>query len=261
MNVDAEKAIKPLRRLRKLLEEFPRDPSPEDVHELRTRARRLEAIVHAIPAGSDGETARLLKLAKPMRKAAGKVRDMDVLLAKLFALTEEPAGEGLPRLAEHLAALRSRHAERLVRVVRGRRKELRKRLKQYVDELERSGSKGRLATLAAPQILVTELEHWPRLDENNLHEFRIHAKELRYMLQLEPRGDGRCLAALGEAKDAAGEWHDWVELRAVAGSVLDAEADAEVLQQIESRARAMLRAGLTAANRLRKLGLEIRQAA
>lgn len=261
MNVDTQKAIKPLRKLRKSLNDFPRTPSPEDVHDLRTHTRRLEAIVHALSPKSEAGAAMLLKLVKPVRKAAGKVRDMDVLLAKVFALTGEPAGEGLLRLAEHLAARRSRHAERLVRVVGRRRKQLRKCLKQYVHGMEESGSEGALTTLAAPQILVTQLEHWPRLHEKNLHEFRIQAKELRYMLQLAPQADRQRLEALNETKDAAGEWHDWVALKAIADDLLDPESDAEFLKEIAAKTREKLRAGLSAANRLRKLGLEAAQAA
>ncbi len=73
-----ETAVKPLRKLYKELKDFPADPSAEQVHELRTQARRLEAVVHTFSSDSDGEGQRLLKLMKPVRKAAGKVRDVDV---------------------------------------------------------------------------------------------------------------------------------------------------------------------------------------
>jgi CHAD domain-containing protein len=260
MNADLQKAISPLRRLRKILGDFSAHPSPEDVHDLRTRARRLEAIVHALSPERDPAARRLLKLVKPVRKAAGKVRDMDVMLANLFALSDEPAGEGLLRLAEHLAKVRSQHADRLYRVVDRRRNLLRKRLKRYTSALEQSAS-GNVSTLAAPQVLATELEHWPRLHQDNLHEFRKQAKELRYILQLTPDTVPERVEALTATKDAVGEWHDWVELRAVAEEVLDPKTDGEILKHIAAITREKLRAGLSAANRLRKVGLELPEAA
>jgi CHAD domain-containing protein len=256
MNVDVQKAIKPLRKLRNTLKDFPADPSPQDVHDLRTRARRLEAIVHVLSPLIDHNTRRLLKIAKAVRTAAGKVRDMDVLLAKLFALSDDAAGEGLLRLAEHLASLRRKHANRLSRVVGRRAKRLRKLLKRYADGIEQSGSNNDLAALPTPGILASELERWPRLHQKNLHAFRIQAKELRYMLQLAPLTDQRRLNALNEIKDAAGEWHDWVHLHAIAKDILDPKADGEVLKHLEALTRERLHAALAAANRLRKVSID-----
>ncbi|HEY2858291.1 MAG TPA: CHAD domain-containing protein [Terracidiphilus sp.] len=260
MNVDVEKAIKPLRKLRNTLNDFPADPSPDEVHNLRTRTRRLEAIVHALPPDSDRCAPRLLKHAKPVRRAAGKVRDMDVLLAKLFALSDDD-GDGLLRLADHLASRRRKYADRLSRVVDRRRKKLRRLLKQYADAVEENGSGGDLAALSTSQRLTSELEHWPRLHQDNLHDFRIRAKELRYMLQLSPEADRHRMEALDEIKDAAGEWHDWVELRAIATEVLNPKADAEILSRIDLLTQEKLRASLAAANRLRTRAIEGRAAA
>lgn len=76
------------------------------------------------------------------------------------------------------------------------------------------------------------------------------------MLQLSPEADQQQMNALNEIKDAAGEWHDWVELRAIAGDILDPKTDGDVLKHMDTLTREKLRAGLTAANRLRKMGIE-----
>jgi CHAD domain-containing protein len=258
MNVDIEKATRPLRKLRKLLKDLPSHPSPEEVHDLRTRARRLEAIVHALSPDPDRDARRLVKLIKPVRKIAGQVRDMDVFISKLHALTDTPAGEALVRLTEHLAGVRSKHATRLHRQVARSGKQLCRSIKRYAQTIESSGE---IASPAAPQMLAAQLDNWPKLHKDNLHEFRKHAKQLRYILQLVPGVDQQRMTALTEAKDAAGEWHDWLELRGIAEEVLDPDTDRQVLQQIAAIAREKLRAALTAANRLRKLSLDIPQAA
>jgi CHAD domain-containing protein len=110
-------------------------------------------------------------------------------------------------------------------------------------------------------MLAAQLDHWPKVQASNLHEFRIRAKELRYMLQLAPDVDQQRIDVLSEVKDAAGEWHDWLELHNLAKEVLDPEADRQILQQIAATKRDKLRAGLDAANRVRKLSLEVPRAA
>jgi CHAD domain-containing protein len=261
MTVDVEKALKPLRNLRKILKDFPAHPTPEQVHDLRTRARRLEATVHALSPDPDRDVRRLLKAIKPLRKAAGKVRDVDVFIAHLYSLTNDPAGEGLVRLTEHLAGLREKHARRLNQVMDRRQKVARRRIQQYVRRLEQAEMPYGSVSPAAAQVLAAELVHWPKLHANNLHEFRIRAKELRYMLQMIQGANPAGLDGLAEVKDAAGEWHDWLELRTLAKRILDAEADGQILRQISAITRDKLRNALTVANRLRKLKLEIPQTA
>jgi CHAD domain-containing protein len=258
MKVDVQKAIKPLRKLHTLLKDFPPHPSPQDVHDLRTRARRLEAVVHTFSSDSDGNARRLLKLIKPVRKAAGKVRDMDVFISRLHQIRIEPEGDGLVRLTEHITHLREKYLVRLGRAIAPERKPMRRAIKQYVRRLEAGTGE---VSPAAAQILAAELDHWPKLHANNLHEFRIQAKELRYMLQLVPGMDQQRMDALTELKDSAGEWHDWVELHELAKEILDPAADSEILQQIAAISRDKLRAGLTAANRLRKQSIDLPRAA
>lgn len=46
--MDLDHIEKPLRTLRKLLKTLPEDPAPAEVHKLRTRARRIEAVARAL---------------------------------------------------------------------------------------------------------------------------------------------------------------------------------------------------------------------
>lgn len=78
--MDRKSLQEPFRKLRKTLKGFPKGASPNDVHRLRTRIRRTEATAHALTLDQQKAGKRLIKGLKPARKAAGDVRDMDVLV-------------------------------------------------------------------------------------------------------------------------------------------------------------------------------------
>jgi CHAD domain-containing protein len=263
MKVDLDKAQKPLRKLRKLIRDFSANPTAGEVHTLRTQARRLEASVHALTPEPGKDARRLLKMVKALRKAAGEVRDLDVLRNALTIVTsgEDSSGEdaeaSLTRLIDHMGALRKRNAEHLYRVLARRRKKVVELLKHYSEQIEEAAPRSESPDLDAARRLAAELEHWPRLHADNLHGFRIHAKKLGYILQLTPEVDVSRMDAFARVKDTAGEWHDWMELSKLAATVLDHAVDGAVLDRIESVMREKLRAALACANSLRRLGLGI----
>lgn len=253
MSVDVDRAVKPAKKLRKLLKGFPQNPTPGDVHHLRTQTRRLEANVHALFSDDNSQAQKLLKAVKALRKAAGKVRDMDVLLGKTYALRMEPEQECLIKLAEHLAGMRRKHLQRLESTIARRGSNARKLLKRFMRRM----ADGDATSMKHPDHvheMAAELQHWPKLHAENLHEFRIRAKELRYMLQLNPGEDRRAIDAFGRIKDTAGDWHDWVELDGIARKALNAESDEALLKAIHNILREKLRIALTAANAIRRQG-------
>ena len=254
MKLQPEQVEKPLRKLRKQLKALSSNPRPADVHSLRTQARRLEATVAAVAPGRNKASRRLLKLITPVRKAAGKVRDMDVLIGDVLTLADYHGSESLVRLVEHLARMRVKYARKLHDVVEQQRVEARKKLKQSSKMLKRAVKKdwGDRSGEAAPKILISELAHWPDLNTGNLHMFRIRIKELRYMLQLSDEADQTLIAGLDRVKDAIGEWHDWVELLRIAKKVLDAEADGGNLKLLEEIVRERQESAVAAANQLRE---------
>jgi CHAD domain-containing protein len=237
-----------------MLDTFPSNPRPEDVHDLRTHARRLEATIAALIVERGKEPQRVLKLITPVRKAAGKVRDMDVLIEDVLALGVNRGGEGLVRLAEHLGKMRAKNAKRLRDAVTRRRRKTRTHLKELSKLLKKrlKDDSGTLRGDAAPQIVVTELTQWPNLNADNLHAFRLRIKELRYMLELSDEADKRWVTRLGVVKDAIGEWHDWVELLKIAKQVLDPGLDGGVLKRIEKVTEDKYHLALTAANQMRE---------
>lgn len=215
---------KPIRDLRKSLHDLPGDPAPKAVHKLRTRARRVEALVAALQPQPKKGVRRLLKSIKPLRKAAGKVRDMDVLEAKVGLLVRRCPDPLFEQLLEHLRSGRKKRAHKLSKAFAAERKTICRCLRKFSQHVEDEFSQASQNTRQA-QILFEELRNWPKLTAANLHDFRIKIKELRSMLQLFDVNDEKLLKALENAKMRIGTWHDLEELHKIAAEELDADSE------------------------------------
>ena len=114
MPLDVDRIQQSVRRVRKFLAKAPKNPPPQEIHDLRTSARRLEATVEALGLDSKRREKRLLRDLEQVRKRAGKVRDMDVFTGHLLALPQmENETECLIELAEHLGIKRAKAAKKL----------------------------------------------------------------------------------------------------------------------------------------------------
>jgi CHAD domain-containing protein len=273
---EIEQVEKALRDLGKSLKRMPADPPPEKVHKLRTSARRVEAIAAALPQIKGKKSHRLVKSIKPLRKAAGSVRDMDVLVANLRKLAKDSEGDSLPRLMDHLEFVRASGAGELHRAMHRKRKTARTDLKKFAHEVHatlpppestvradhaarangqikhaRNGHK-RNGMNPAAKHLARELAEWPRLSEQNIHDFRLKVKALRYILQLDASADTDFVSELGAVQRRIGEWHDWEQLAEIAHEFLEPERDGALLARIDEAMHQKLTRALAASNALRR---------
>src|SRR5208282_4650996 len=113
MEIDPDNMKQPARKLRKSLKSLPRNLPIEYVHGLRTQTGRLEAIIAASVLERKKLARQLLKTIKPVRKAAGEVRDMDVLAAKARTLSGR-RNDSVARLVKHLVDTRIKSARALL---------------------------------------------------------------------------------------------------------------------------------------------------
>lgn len=228
MLLDQKQLIKPIRKFRKAIKKLLMDPGPEQVHGLRTQSRRLEATLHALKLDGTKRGQRLLRSITPIRKAAGKVRDVDVLtsLASTILHNEKGPGEDLVQLLEALGARRLKSAKRLRRIVRdGRKRALRRlrwlsvRIDQWIKNVQQKNSGDETGGEDPAAFVISRsdaVSSWTNLNRHNLHSYRLEIKQLRYVLELGEHPDNRLLKALEETKDSIGEWHDWCELETLA---------------------------------------------
>jgi CHAD domain-containing protein len=265
---ELEHVHKALRELGKSLKSLPRNPLPKEVHKLRTSARRVEAIAAALPEAEGRASRRLVKSVAPLRKAAGGVRDMDVLAANIRKLRLTAPAESLARLAEHLESVRSDEAGELRHALHRNRKTAQLHLKKYSQRVDltlaeaQNGSNGHAhnghhkngMNPTAKQV-AREIAEWPTIDAENIHDFRLRIKQLRYILQLDEKADADLLAALGAVQRRIGEWHDWEQLGEIAHEYLEPAQDQAQLTQIDKVVRQKFDRALAAAKSLRRLHL------
>jgi CHAD domain-containing protein len=261
MALDHNKIRKTIRKLDKSLDSQSHWRSAEKVHDLRTRSRRLEAVMRALMLDQEQSGNSLLKAITRIFKQAGKVRDMDVLTAfasNLPADGQDPNhGACLAQLLQHLQEKRQQSALKLHARIAKHSRAVSHLLKRCCSRLpgssdptdaQRLQSK---ATAFALQ-LCGELAAWPRLTVANMHPYRLKLKELRYTLQMAEGNDPPFVSMLEETTDAIGEWHDWSQLLKIATKVLNRHPKCSVLDAIRSAASAKRRPALHIANTMRK---------
>jgi len=267
---ELERVRKALRELGKSLESLHGESAPNDVHKLRTASRRVEAIAGVLQAAGGKKSRRLVKSIEPVRKTAGGVRDMDVLLADARKLARYRGGASLTRLIAHLETVRQQNAEALQHALHHRRKSVLEDLKEYskfVASAAKHAQSGQHADEKASRAqeeihtsamnLMRELGDWTPLDAENLHAFRLKVKQLRYTLQLDEQADSGLLEALGDVQRRIGDWHDWRQLEQIARQVLLLEEDRALLERIGETVKRRFDRALTSANALRGKYLNI----
>jgi CHAD domain-containing protein len=272
MPLNSRELSRRLQRLRKSLKDFPKDPTVEEVHDLRTRARRVEYILEALELDSAGNEKKLLDHLKSIRTVGGQVRDRDVFTSYAVKLGTEEDPDCVIRLLHHLGVQRHRYAIKLHALVQRDAKELRRRLRRAQHKVEslvkrftrtrvdltRKPSRDEEAPLHAVSValrLSKELAAVTHLGPRNLHAYRIEVKRLRSVLEMagEETGEQRKLIEeLKRVQDAIGEWHDWVELNDIAHEVLHHGKNCGVVKKIGETARSKYNEALRITEQLRQ---------
>jgi CHAD domain-containing protein len=248
-----------LQKLRRSLKRAAKRLTPEDVHKLRTRARRFLSLSDSTPLPSLAK-AHLGKAVKRIQKRAGRVRDMDVLTSHLAAMHSDSDPSCRTQLLEYLGAKRYRRADRLARLLEDDGPALRKALRRVAKGIAKDTSRNtgknarKVHSKQSAQVLALTagLSEPARLTRANLHPFRLKVKELRDALRIAGGiRDSRFAGELGQCKDAIGEWHDWEELIAIADDILGHGPQCPLVQELKEINKRKLDAALTIAERLR----------
>jgi CHAD domain-containing protein len=265
MALDQTRLVKPVKKLRKLLNKLKRDSTPKNVHELRTSVRRFEATFRALDLDGAGAPKSLVKDLDVLRKRAGKIRDMDILTE--FAASHRLKGEEEchVRLLEHLGSRRQKQARKLHNDLKQHGASLRKQLEQTSSRIIKllDGKNARAAENATSHAaatavrLSTQLALPPRLNKTNLHPYRLKVKELRNIVQMaQAPSPHELLKALGEVKDAIGEWHDYAELVKVASKHLTHGSQCALLSDLRRTAERKYAHALSLTRNLRRTYLQ-----
>ena len=260
MGVDLDRIEKSTRQLRKALKEQPGNPTADEIHDMRTHTRRLEAAVEALALADRHNERRLLKGLHGLRKRTGKIRDMDVFTGHAITVkVSEDERDCLVRLLESLGAERHRHVTKLRGRMRADGTTLRWRLKRTFDHISAAQANGSSSASDAFQEaaalalrLSASLAEPRRLNKSNLHPYRLKVKELRYVLQMAARPEDTIINELGKVKDAIGEWHDWEELVSIASELNTHGPKCTLVQELKHIAEKQYERALVLTNRTRR---------
>jgi CHAD domain-containing protein len=219
MVLDPDHMLKPVKKLRKLIDRVEGESGPETVHKLPTTTRRFEAIFKALSLDTQGINKRTLKDLGRIRKRAGKVRDIDVLIGFASNIHPKGAEECCIELLESTRSERRRRpgcptkqnfTDRYGRLEESR---LGDRKTTQGKRNSDNGSEVSIEAMTSAVRLVVQLGTPPRLSRETLHPYWLKIKELQNLLRMAAdSARPRFVEDLGEVKDAIGEWHDWEEL-------------------------------------------------
>jgi CHAD domain-containing protein len=253
-----------LHKLGRLLEEMPEGVTVERVHDLRTTVRRLETLGSVLSPSGFQQSKPVKRLAR-LRRRAGKVRDLDVQMHLLSSLRIEAGVRDKARLLQSLEVMREKQAKRLLKLlrdfnVRSLQKSLR-RLLAAPPQPARVERQRRQQWLAQAMDQFTgAVRRRPQLQEQNLHDFRMDCKRVRYLAEMAvPHPRARAwVERLKRIQDAVGEWHDSVVLWQRAESLLDDGRPAPLVNALRIRAQNRLSHALQVAEEQRRALLAMR---
>jgi CHAD domain-containing protein len=236
------------------------NPNKKAVHTLRTSTRRVEAQLQLLTMLPDlpphqKQSRKATRLLKKLRRAAGKVRDLDVQRGLIGNEAAGNNGGSRPspevRKQAHelrltLKRKREDAAENLLQLLQEHRSEFPLVFEKLLDVLSRAESIS--LTEAHLTALVREwyAQHTPASapqDPAQLHDIRKRAKLARYLAESAPESAAAAhrLAAHFEAlQQAGGEWHDWLLLHQLSASELGKSA--QLPQRFSAHADSSLRA-------------------
>jgi steroid delta-isomerase-like uncharacterized protein len=202
-------------RCLKQVRRFPDEP--RHVHQLRVWCRRADAALDLFgPLLPARRAKRLRSRLKQLRRAAGDVRDLDVLAPRVLAITGEPLSK----------KYRSRRAAAMTKLLRHTTRRDGRRLKRRAIRVltrvtpreERFGefARDRLRTVADAFFAA---DPPPDARPEGLHAFRIRGKALRYAVELvaavlPPAVREEAYPLLGTIQETLGTANDLATYRA-----------------------------------------------
>lgn len=182
---------------------------PDHIHDLRVASRRLEAALKSFASLlPPNQQRRLKKQVRSIRRAAGRLRDLDVLL---LGLAKSPMDSSDAIVVSALQEQRQRLAEKLIEQLSRQEQD---RLRRRLRDIEAGGGNGPhdsttcLSQWAADQVQPAtrrflDAAEGDLLKTKDLHRLRLRGKQLRYSLELfnEQLDRGRLSRALKALRD------------------------------------------------------------
>jgi CHAD domain-containing protein len=236
------------RRLKSLMEK----PLPENVHGFRTSARRVETVLVDLGARPGRNEQKLIKMLRRLYKQAGRIRDLDVQIAALRSLKIPQETSRKTQLLAFLAEQRLlREAKLRKSLDKATAREIRRRLKRAAATLAVPVASEVLASLQKRMARLTGGR--PGINEKKLHQYRLEAKKIRYLVELAgevPLSPGLA-EQLRRTQNLVGDWHDWASITNKAQGMFGGVQDSAMVAALNNLTRAKYREAVSAFIELR----------
>jgi len=236
MPVDHKRTRSLFLKLGRIAQRLAAEPRPEDVHQFRTTTRRIEALFQEVVRDPDRKQRKLLKQLAKIRKRAGRVRDLDVQISALRALTLGRDGQDKHALIAALSTERAKYEKKLVSALsKDDLHDLRKRLRRAADDDRLYDTRCDPVAAALSKFAVLARRH-QEVNEATLHPYRLQCKRIRYLAEMagkQPEA-AAVVQQLKAIQDAAGEWHDWDNLTARAETLFAERPNAPLLAALRA---------------------------
>lgn len=252
--IDQERTQGLFRRLDILLSRTGAVPTPERVHQVRTTARRLEAILEIVYPGPTSRVAKTLRGLKRLRRRAGAVRDLDVQAAALRMLKIGRETERKARLLSALADARAAREAQFQKAIHNKKIEkLQKRLQQTALEMAQASVPPEQNGQNWPPVWIdfdpvsASLRMFARLARqtaaitaDNIHIFRTRCKRIRYVAEMAGMSpeSKRVVGLLKRVQDSIGDWHDWQALTVTAEELFSHSLDSALVSALRNLSNA-----------------------
>ena len=200
------------------------DPNPKAVHKLRTESYRIEALLDLLDGHKHlppfrAKAAKAVRQLKKLRRAAGRVRDLDVELRLIKGHTPEALSQkDSDELQRTRTKRRIRASRKLLKLLTKRQRKISTRLESLLAALEPAETL-KLTTTVLLQGVERDFHGIHALiirhpSDEHLHSIRKAAKLARYQAELAPRSPiaRRTAKFYQSLQESGGHWHDWLEL-------------------------------------------------
>ncbi len=208
-------------------------PKPKPVHQVRSATRRLEASLELLTISSDipdmkRKSKSLRGSLRKIRRAAGKVRDLDVHRELLGGYTKTGVTD---KLDKELAEIREKAAHKLQKWLQQNHTKVQLELDDLEitlkPALDLNLSGGGLAGMA--RTWFAEAVHGldPQQDDD-LHSIRKACKTARYLAEVgedDSKAAAKAAARFESSQQALGAWHDHLLLLGEAKNSLPCESN------------------------------------